>query len=136
MTIEPKFVPSNGAKIQIEDFSANIKSILRVECEKELVEQMKKDIAERNKRRELKKKAILQVVGEYFCCSECEEAISEAEKMLDEHRDTVALLELRHTACFLPECGVNGKLRDCSDWALIDMFEKVDTGIYGCVYYF
>ena len=27
MTIEPKFVPSNGAKIQIEDFSANIRLI-------------------------------------------------------------------------------------------------------------
>lgn len=27
MTIEPKFVPSNGAKVQIEDFSANIRLI-------------------------------------------------------------------------------------------------------------
>ena len=27
MTIEPKFVPSNGAKIQIEDFTANIRLI-------------------------------------------------------------------------------------------------------------
>lgn len=50
--------------------------------------------------------------------------------------DGYALVRLRHKAVLLPEYGIDGSSRDESEWALLDMFTKVDTGMYGEVYYF
>ena len=46
------------------------------------------------------------------------------------------LVQLRNEAYLLPEQGYDGSLRVESDWAFLDMFAKLDTGIYGAVYYF
>ena len=51
-------------------------------------------------------------------------------------KEGCALVSLRHTNNCLPEIGVNGMPRDCCEWAFIDMYEKIDTGCYGAVYYF
>lgn len=51
-------------------------------------------------------------------------------------KDSCALIRLRHTNNFLPEFGIDGSHRDSSEWALVDMYEKIDTGYYGAVRYF
>jgi len=88
------------------------------------------------KLKEMELKMVLKKVGEYFGSGEGEEAIDEAIKFLKENRDHVALLRLRHKAEFLPEIGCNCEPRDNSEWVLIDMYDKQDTGIYGSVFYF
>lgn len=50
--------------------------------------------------------------------------------------DYYAVVRIRHTNSFLPEYGNNGSLRDKADWALIDMTEKIDSEVYGAIYYF
>lgn len=47
-----------------------------------------------------------------------------------------ALIELRHKAIMFPELGVNGVERDSAQWMYIDGEGKIDTGMYGEVYYF
>lgn len=54
---------------------------------------------------------------------------------LDFNTDWITAVRLRHKAVLLPEMGVDGSLRDESEWAIIDMAEKIDTGEFGCVYY-
>lgn len=50
--------------------------------------------------------------------------------------DYCAIVKLRHNAETFPEYGVNGENRDECEWMYLDMSEKVDTGHYGCIYYF
>lgn len=47
-----------------------------------------------------------------------------------------ALVALRHKAIMFPEIGTNGIMRDDADWAFIDMWGKIDSGMYGDIYYF
>lgn len=47
-----------------------------------------------------------------------------------------AIVRLRNKCVLLPEIGVDGSERDNSTWAYLDMTAKVDTGLYGDVYYF
>lgn len=47
-----------------------------------------------------------------------------------------ALVQLRHKAVMFPEMGTNCVMRDDADWAFIDMWGKIDTGMYGDIYYF
>ena len=47
-----------------------------------------------------------------------------------------AVVALRHEAVILPEYGCDGSVRDESEWAYFDMAGKIDTGMYGDVYYF
>ena len=47
-----------------------------------------------------------------------------------------ALVRLRNEAYLLPAEGYDGSLRDESNWAFLDMWAKMDSGIYGAVYYF
>lgn len=47
-----------------------------------------------------------------------------------------ALLRIRNKCLILPEFGVNGRMRDGCEWAYININGKVDTGLYGDVYYF
>jgi len=54
----------------------------------------------------------------------------------DKNSDFCALVRLRHKAVMFPECGTNGRLRDDCNWAYFDMAGKIDTGMYGDVYYF
>ena len=68
--------------------------------------------------------------------------IKEAEAYVEEHfpydEGSVycALVKLRHKAVLFPEIGVDGSLRDSSEWAYIDASGKIDTGEYGEFYYF
>ena len=56
---------------------------------------------------------------------------------MDENtKDYVALFRLRHESVMLPKYGTNGVARDESEWAFIDSAEKIDSGMYGGVYYF
>jgi hypothetical protein len=48
----------------------------------------------------------------------------------------LAIVRLRHKSVLLPELGVDGSIRDESEWAILDMAGKIDTGEYGDVYYF
>ena len=50
--------------------------------------------------------------------------------------DYCAVVRLRKKAVALPEYGEDGSARDESDWAYFDMARKIDTGMYGDVYYF
>lgn len=54
----------------------------------------------------------------------------------DPESDYCALLRIRHKAVSLPKYGVNGVIRDVAEWAYIDAAGKIDTGMYGDVYYF
>jgi hypothetical protein len=47
-----------------------------------------------------------------------------------------ALIKLRHEAVIFPEYDVCGNPRDSAEWAFIDAFEKIDTRMYGTIYYF
>lgn len=66
----------------------------------------------------------------------------QAEQFAEEHYPFVpgspycAVVCIRHGTKLLPKFGVDGSSRDASEWALLDMAEKVDTGEYGMVYYF
>jgi len=51
-------------------------------------------------------------------------------------RGYCTVVRLRKCAEILPEFGVDGSVRDESTWAYMDMTAKVDTGIYGDIYYF
>ena len=55
---------------------------------------------------------------------------------IENNPDSLALLKIRQENCILPEFGVDGSKRDRSEWVLIDMEEKSDTGLYGSVHYF
>lgn len=48
----------------------------------------------------------------------------------------VALIRLRHEAVIFPEYDICGNPRDSAEWAYIDASEKIDTGMYGAIYYF
>lgn len=71
-----------------------------------------------------------------------EEALNYAKENFGYNEDSkicvefCAIIPLRHKAMFLPEYGIDGSVRDNSDWAYIDMLEKIDTGEYGSVRYF
>lgn len=54
----------------------------------------------------------------------------------DFYANYTALVKIRHDNVFLPDVGIDGSIRDESEWALIDMAYKIDTGVYGAVYYF
>lgn len=54
----------------------------------------------------------------------------------DVKSDLLAIVRLRNKAVILPEIGVDGSFRDESEWAVLDMAEKIDTGEYGSIYYF
>ena len=45
------------------------------------------------------------------------------------------VLALRKTCSFLPEMGIDCSLRDESRYALIDTCYKIDTGLYGAIWY-
>lgn len=47
-----------------------------------------------------------------------------------------AIVRIRASAVILPEIGVDGSVRDENTWAYLDMTGKIDTGMYGDVYYF
>lgn len=53
-----------------------------------------------------------------------------------ENNDYCALICLRNKCIVLPEYGIDGSVRDDSEWAFIDCTDKQDTGLYGAVYYF
>lgn len=44
-------------------------------------------------------------------------------------------LPLRQKNAFLPDVGIDGSTQEGAEWAIIDMNEKVDTGLYGTVRY-
>ena len=50
--------------------------------------------------------------------------------------DYCALFRIRQKCPWLPEFGVDGSERDNADWAYIDAAGKIDTGMYGDIYYF
>lgn len=50
--------------------------------------------------------------------------------------DYAGLFRLRHKAVMLPEVGVDGSLRDESEWCFFEAAEKIDSHMYGCFYYF
>lgn len=52
------------------------------------------------------------------------------------HSDYTCIVRLRHTSACLPDIGIDGSFRDDCDWAFIDTAEKMDSGIYGAIYYF
>ena len=54
----------------------------------------------------------------------------------DDESDYCSVFSLRHRNVWLPEVGANGELRDESNWAYIDASSKIDTGMYGDIYYF
>lgn len=67
----------------------------------------------------------------------------EALKFVGEHYpytsgldEGTALFRLRHRTICLPEYGVNGVRRDDAEWCYIDAWGKIDTGMYGDIYYF
>ena len=67
----------------------------------------------------------------------------EALKFVEEHYpyspeldEGTALFRLRHRAVCLPEWGVNSVRRDDAEWCYIDAWGKIDTGMYGDIYYF
>lgn len=47
----------------------------------------------------------------------------------------ITAVRLRHKAVLLPEVDCCGNIRDKSEWVILDMADKIDTGEYGCVYY-
>lgn len=66
------------------------------------------------------------------------EAINYVRKELgfDVTSDYVAIVRLRQKSVLLPEIGVDGSIRDESEWAVFDSATKIDTGEYGEFYYF
>lgn len=54
----------------------------------------------------------------------------------NEKCDYCAVFRLRHRSVLLPKIGVDGSPRDESSWAYIDTSSKIDTGMYGDIYYF
>lgn len=50
--------------------------------------------------------------------------------------DYVTLVRIRHESPALPKFGVDGSSRDESEWAFFDAAEKIDSGLYGCWYFF
>lgn len=44
-------------------------------------------------------------------------------------------IPIREENTFLPEYGNDGSMLKGSHYAVIDPYEKVDTGMYGCIYY-
>lgn len=76
-----------------------------------------------------REEAIQYVADNIYCTDR-----STIEETLED--GSCALVRLRNEAYLLPALGVDGSSRDESSWAFLDMWSKVDTGIYGDVYYF
>ena len=61
------------------------------------------------------------------------------DKVIDEPEDEIVLsigkLELRQKNAFLPKYGIDGSSLDGAKYAVIDMCEKIDTGLYGSIRY-
>lgn len=52
-----------------------------------------------------------------------------------DENDWCALVKIRHKNIIFPEYGVDGSLRDSSEWAFLDMTGRIDAGEYGDIYY-
>lgn len=59
----------------------------------------------------------------------------DAKEICDEYPENVCLLRLRGNPAFLPTYDMYGTKKTIAEWVLIDMNEKIDTGLYGAVYY-
>lgn len=50
--------------------------------------------------------------------------------------DVTAVRMRQGSKAIFPEIGTDGSVAEESDWAFISTEDKVDTGIYGAIYYF
>lgn len=59
----------------------------------------------------------------------------DVKEFLDDNPEYSCLLRVRRENTFLPMYDMYGTQKTIAEWVLIDMTEKIDTGLYGAVYY-